>query len=683
LICRRIFLYLPLRVIQYLAMRSYYTLAVVLLFSFSSEVRAQGSPPPLLQDIYYTVQVYEKNLGLVEKQWWHQNLEPSAHHKLVAHLFRQIESGKLKVFYPQHPYKRPMTYTEMKDLLVKKDSVFTDDPMTGQFIVSVMSIPTEPEDISQLGFYEHWRYDSISNIIEKEVKGIVFYKTIHTEMGDVKGIKPLFYLPLNSADPASVMNEVNLVTKEITYDVRIKNPDPEMRESDWWYDNLEPSKRYAFVSSIYPRALKGQLKVHSPRYPFTEAMTASQVRDSSSDVREVYDLDINTGEYLSKEALFTATVFDMTAVRFHEAWYFDPVALSLYKAVKGFVLERTPLPASGEGLYVNMPAFYVPGKHFDPKAYSPAPVTVDRIDHPTGLAGINRAAGMDSLKWIEAMRTLTANAKDGRIAVLEPVNSSASPDPLASPPLSPAKLNALFTNNDTVLIEDLENPGKFKTQVKVTQLNPADVMGVSFTEMWTFDPGKYSFTKKTIAIEPSKAVYGEDGDLRGFLPLFRVKMQEAEPNEIMKPEYLLSENIEYTVNIIDNCNPFENTHLMGIWWQQNLEISKRMAIVQKWLDDAKSGKITVYDNVDHKRKLKKEDIEFCHRFYPPELGDGDDYAFPEDVSLHHVSGLRFHEAWYFDPVKRAFLKQVKGVTLIVFHKDLNKFTPTIYIPLNR
>lgn len=658
---------------------------LVLLFgiAISTSLRAQEKKLPLLQEIFYTVRVEEYNLSKAEQQWWHQNLEASAHYAFVGRLFNDVKEGKLKVCWPKHPYNTPMRAEELKNVLVAVDSIYVEDLQTGELRVLTKTREITSDYISTLGFYENWRYDSITHVIEKEVKGIVFFQDAFGENGSRKGIRPLFYLPLNSPDLASITDQKNAVAPLITYDMRIKNFDWEMRETDWWYENLEPSKRYLLVNNLLSSVSKGNLQAHEAGFPFKKLLTADDVKEAMTITLSNYSEDPYAGEWIIMDLKAEATVFDINWIRFHESWYFDPVKLAMHKQANGYALLRDEWTEAGElNREKGKPLFYV--KCREPKEAIPSFVFIPRIDVQQCIAnGSNCANNIDTARWFKQVRLLLNDVKAQKRPAYKTQLTDNDPDPLNGKILSPVELQSIYSRIDSVWMEDLAT-GRMEVLKREIVLDPATVSGMSFSESWTFSPLTYGFTKKVICIEPSALVISESGTPRGHRSLFRLMCTPADPTSFGIPENLIGSGIESIVQI--GMFIYGDDNYYGPWWINNLEISKRKAMIEKWLDDIRNGKITAYEPFDPSHsnspvKLGKEKVQDLMMVTSPAIARGDVGA-PQPLTFSHISHLRFLEDWYFDAVSCTFHKKVKGVTLMT-SVDQSLPKPLMYIPFNQ
>jgi hypothetical protein len=125
------------------------------------------------------------------------------------------------------------------------------------------------------------------------------------------------------------------LTERIQYDIMIKSPDQDL---DWWTQNIEGSKREAFVKTILELASSGKMIAYDY---LNDSMTVDDVKaiESRSETITVADPDDPsiTRDTVITEKLDIQTI---TKVRFLEEWYLDEKNLSFDKKVCGVMLLR-------------------------------------------------------------------------------------------------------------------------------------------------------------------------------------------------------------------------------------------------------------------------------------------------------------------------------------------------------
>jgi len=136
---------------------------------------------------------------------------------------------------------------------------------------------------------------------------------------------------------ASIQDK-NLITKRIQYDVQIKNIEPDM---DWWIQNIEGSNREQLVKNLMQQVASGKVKAYDflTCKPFSNQDIKNMMRrtdsislERTSPPYQMYDTVVVTELHLS----------EITRLRFLEEWYIDKSTLKFTKKVAGIcpMLER-------------------------------------------------------------------------------------------------------------------------------------------------------------------------------------------------------------------------------------------------------------------------------------------------------------------------------------------------------
>lgn len=147
--------------------------------------------------------------------------------------------------------------------------------------------------------------------------------------------------------------EKKLVTERIQYDVTIKSPDPDF---DWWVQNLEGSKREAFIKNILNAAYSGKLKAYDI---FHNPLSVNDVKAIGNRADTVTGTSPNP-PYNDTVMVLTQELDlqRITRVRFLEEWRMDENTLEFDKKVLGISPIIESYAENGE-LRGYMPLFWV------------------------------------------------------------------------------------------------------------------------------------------------------------------------------------------------------------------------------------------------------------------------------------------------------------------------------------
>lgn len=650
---------------------------LILAFALFASMLAQAQKPalPLLQEITYPVRTLNAELfkhGSGQPSW-HERLDPSAHYRLIVPILDRVRKGELTVYQPFYPYSTPMTKSQCDSVLNPVSQAIIWNELTYEESLVEVQEKTDHTNILGLEFHEDWYFDTLSNRMQKQVKGIVVLKFNPEDYNyNFLPALRLFYVPLNAVAGSEMVHEKNLVTSLITYDVSIMNMEEDTRETRWWEENLEPSKRHILRAATFLRAKQGKQDVYSAEYPYTRQLKGTELDTIFTQHDTLLLEDLETGNLIKTPFPSETDPASIRKIRFHEEWYFDHSRMAMHKSVKGIVLLEH---LEGEHTNPFRELFYVPLNDYDPKELQkPAQVKVPRISY---MLVANEAPGtvkgLDTARFLAQLNQIVTSVKNGSRNAYLPVSQS-NVDPPPSDILPAAEWQKHFEGVDTLMVET-ENGPEYKTTAWT--LPPAATRGVYFNESWQFDPDRYIFQKQVNSID-----LVIERDLMGaklYVSAFNVSLDQANEKVVGKNQFLLGKDIESDVPIWDFLA--DGTISYDSWWNNGLEPLKSIAIIQKILDDVSAGRVSAYDPVDRKKldpAQAKERMVYTQESYDPAGA-----PFPELKPLTYlqVHALRFHEEWYFDTDNNMFMKKVKGVTFMTRDPVKEALQPVFYVKM--
>lgn len=86
--------------------------------------------------------------------------------------------------------------------------------------------------------------------------------------------------------------------------------------------------------------------------------------------------------------------------------------------------------------------------------------------------------------------------------------------------LSPEQVKAVGKRTDTLTFQRAVPPYELFDTVVHETFSIKDISKIRFLEEWTTDPGTMQISKRVIGISPLLERYGQDGELRGYMPMF-------------------------------------------------------------------------------------------------------------------------------------------------------------------
>jgi hypothetical protein len=663
---------------------------IIILWTIYIHAQAQKE---FLQEIVYTVPLkysgYENAIKNPAGA-----LQASELFKFIAPILNKIKRGEITCYGEYYPFADVLlTRNEAINRLVKKYSMIDNDDSRADFKPDVTIEVTDTILYSQIGaiqFHEEWYLDKTDLSIEKKVKGIVLLKEIYdNNTGTYKGNTPALYIKLNSAD-ASIVTQENLIKKDFYSETYIKNPDEYYREVEWWFENLEPSKRFKLNQSVIDK-LKGNTFPIYDCYNTSVKLGSSEIANTitSFDSVEVYDdsgmpiLEVRKNELAWNE---------ITKVGFNETWYFDINKLTMMKIVHGIIPMKEQLKNNSVEVFEYVRLVYMPVNNSKSNITTNRQITVNEFTHTnnikldTGYAGkwanINAFAGIDTSAYYKIMSHFTSGIESGILNCYDYYNFYRSYGKNKKT-LSTAEVKNIMHQTDTILVIDTSTD-KEKIITHTTDITPKMCKGIQFIESWKFDGEKYNFSKTVKSIVPAYEYYNKsDGVFLGFKYLPVVDINSTNEKEMEKKSFLIADKISYLVSIKCAHDWRENYFNYNDWAINCMELSERKQMLDLILADVKSGKVTAYlPDGKYNTKIKPADLKsiFNYKFL---VGDN---FLEEKLDYSKVAAIEFNEAWYFNAEKNMFYKKVIGITLMrdkaMGAKGEGEYIPLFYISIN-
>ena len=162
-------------------------------------------------------------------------------------------------------------------------------------------------------------------------------------------------------------------------------------------------------------------------------------------------------------------------------------------------------------------------------------------------------------------------------------------------PLLTSELKDIFTRVDTVYVEDAD--GNMVASVQESSLESRDVKMYRLKEDWIFDKQRSKIDIRILGVAPMKEVKGEDGEIRGYAPIFWLYYPEL--------RYVL-----VNWDVFNRENDAERRSFENIFWtrQFNSYITKWSNVYDRQIVDYKQG----IDALLEGEEIKEELFNFEH-----------------------------------------------------------------------
>jgi gliding motility associated protien GldN len=163
-------------------------------------------------------------------------------------------------------------------------------------------------------------------------------------------------------------------------------------------------------------------------------------------------------------------------------------------------------------------------------------------------------------------------------------------------PLLAGELKDIFTRVDTVYTEDL-NTGEMIPTIQEVTLESRDIKMYKIKEDWIFDKQRSSMDIRILGIAPMEEKRGEDGEVRGYAPIFWLYYPEL--------RYVL-----VNWDVFNRENDAERRSFESIFWKRQFAsyITKWSNVYDRQLSDYKTG----IDGLLEGEEIKQALFEFEH-----------------------------------------------------------------------
>jgi hypothetical protein len=293
-------------------------------------------------------------------------------------------------------------------------------------------------------------------------------------------------------------NKAEMMAKSIEYDVVISNRAICFNDEDcmamWFKNNIEQSTRIPYLELLFAKAEKGELKITT---------ADGKEVDSASLKGFFYSYDtVSMVSAANPDKKFDTVIanrrFDVNKVaglKFREEWTYDPATLKVSKKVKAIAPFR---------MYIHK-------------------------DTATGTLYTEKGKPMFWMEFGEKM--LPSYIITNRIMYTVELDKNSDGTTITEDaPLIKGYLNQLihFANVDSIFCYTYRSGDmpdsllSVKDIEEMTNSKNCDVekLSLRFTEQWVFDYQTGAMEKRVVGVTPILACYSENGQLKGYKPLF-------------------------------------------------------------------------------------------------------------------------------------------------------------------
>ncbi|MBP7496930.1 MAG: hypothetical protein KA792_04625 [Bacteroidales bacterium] len=288
-----------------------------------------------------------------------------------------------------------------------------------------------------------------------------------------------------------------VLTSRIDYNVLINNPDIDKK---YWVQNIEGAKRYEMYDRFKQAAL------------------------NNNSLYDCYNNNIISKELINKmfQANDTARIsFNyklLNHLRFSEKWLYNASKGDFEKIVYSLGFVKTIDSSLFPLFCIRFDTNFV-----DEKKY----ILIDKIQYDVFIKNPENnfewyEQNIENPGRIKYVETLIKNVLGGKIKLYDYFNESLSAEKFKkehyfSDTLTFQNPNPPFNNYDTIFNHSLEIE---------------NIVKLRFLEEWSIGEKSGKFYKRVLGINPMLVKYNENGEIKGYMPLFWIYFDKSLPGRI-------------------------------------------------------------------------------------------------------------------------------------------------------
>lgn len=172
----------------------------LLMLATSCRNSGGGGKDIVTKRIQYDVSIHNTEPDM---DWWVQNIEGSNRDKLVKDIINRVSEGKVKAY--DFLSCKPYSVEEIRNMMRRVDTISVERRTPPYDLVdTVLITEIRLSDITKLRFLEEWSMNDKTLAFSKKIAGICPMIERHTDSGELRGYKPLFWVFFDDKYPAEL-----------------------------------------------------------------------------------------------------------------------------------------------------------------------------------------------------------------------------------------------------------------------------------------------------------------------------------------------------------------------------------------------------------------------------------------------------------------------------------------------
>lgn len=300
--------------------------------------------------------------------------------------------------------------------------------------------------------------------------------------------------------------ETALLTEKIEYDVNIVNNEP---DADWWIQNIEGSKREKFVNLVINGAKNQTIKI------FDNNFIPTSFKKVVSDFFSYDTVNFkNKIKNIETDSVFISNLFDVSKInsfKFIEEWTYNDKTFEFQKNVNKYCPVLRYIGEKNKITDIQL-FWVIPDTNVNDK---PNKQTItEKIQYDVNITSGN------NIEWWKDNIEKSSKEKFLNQLIKKIEKQEVIAYDYFNKIIDKEKFNNIFHRIDTVLIEDLNNPGTYNDTVLKRDIDVNSITKIRFIEEWTIDLNTLKISKNIISYSPLIEYVDDNGNIRGYTPLF-------------------------------------------------------------------------------------------------------------------------------------------------------------------
>lgn len=306
--------------------------------------------------------------------------------------------------------------------------------------------------------------------------------------------------------------KIAILSEKIQYDVDIINNEP---DAEWWMQNIEGSKREKFINIIINGAKNQSIQI------FDDKFLPTSFKKVISDFISYDTLNFdNKKKHIVIDSIIISNIFDISKINsigFVEKWSFNDKSLDFFKEVNSYCPIMSFLNEKNKIQQIHL--FWIVPDTTKSKSENIYKIT-EKIQYDVNISSGN------NIEWWKNNIEKSSKEKFFNLLIEKIEKQQVIAYDYFNKKIDKKKFNNIFHRTDTILIEDISNPGSYYDTIIKRDFDVNSIAKLRFIEEWTIDMKTFLITKRVKSYSPLCEFIDDNGNIRGYTPLFWIHFDD-------------------------------------------------------------------------------------------------------------------------------------------------------------